>query len=282
MSLRSLVPVSRTLQAARPFSTSAPVCESRARVVARQKRNKVLAQRAAAASASAANRADPVLGSVPPAARSYNASPSTSASASAPRDLWPGCRLQRVLLSASEVWYSPPPNYSAGEAPMHFLPGINAADRALLFGAVPHATAALAFDAEDPTASAEAAVDQARQAEALMRALDLHNASKRGIEVVNRQRIVDEFGAKTASGGKDTGSSAVQAALLTHKIRSLHAHLESNVRDTQNRRALRLLVHERARVLAYARRRDGEQKYVALLGDLGLERSAVEGEISGL
>lgn len=38
--------------------------------------------------------------------------------------------------------------------------------------------------------------DQEKQVGAIKKILDLRNASKQGIEVVNRQRIIDEFGRK--------------------------------------------------------------------------------------
>lgn len=178
------------------------------------------------------------------------------------------------MLKAEDVWYTAPPNYAEGGEPREYLHGLSEADRELLFGAVPATTAELAFDADRPGTSAAAVADQARQTETMKRILDLRNASKPGIEAVNRQRIVEEFGAKPG----DTGSCPVQAALLTHQIRQLWAHVEKNKRDIHNRRALRLLIHKRARILQYYKRQD-EKAYDALLKDLGLHRSAVEGEI---
>lgn len=197
-----------------------------------------------------------------------------------PSALYRGSRLERTVLTAESVWYAPVPNYAAGEQPAQYLPGLSAADRELLFGAVPAATTALAFDPERPAQSAAIAADQEQQTETLRRILDLRNSDKEGIHVVNRQRIVEEFGRKTETGGLDTGSSEVQAALLTYKIRNLHEHLQTgkNSRDTANRRNLRLLVHKRAGVLKYFKRKD-EVAYDELLKDLGLTRRAVEGEI---
>ncbi len=48
-----------------------------------------------------------------------------------------------------------------------------------------------------------------KQSEMLMRILDLRNASKKGIEVVNRQKIVDAFG-----NGKGAGCFEVQGKSL--------------------------------------------------------------------
>ncbi len=73
--------------------------------------------------------------------------------------------------------------------------------------------------------------------------------------------------------------TSTSAALLTHRIRSLYDHLQSNTRDTQNQTQLRLMVHERARVLKYIRRKESEEAYLQLLRDIGVDRRAVEGEI---
>jgi small subunit ribosomal protein S15 len=54
--------------------------------------------------------------------------------------------------------------------------------------------------------------------------------------------------------------------------------LQANKRDVHNKRALRTLVHKRAKVLNYFRRKN-EVGYVELLEKLGLEREAVEGEV---
>ncbi|WOO82036.1 37S ribosomal protein S28, mitochondrial [Vanrija pseudolonga] len=249
----------------RLFSASAVASASSAKENARRKKAKMLAKRAAHDAQWAAEASDHALGSP------HSGDPSA---------LYNGSRLQRTVLTAESVWYAPLPNYAAGEEPAHYLPGLSAADKELLFGAVPAATTALAFDPERPAASAAVAADQEQQTETMRRILDLRNSDKEGIHVVNRQRIAEEFGRKTESGGLDTGSSEVQAALLTYKIRNLYEHLHTglNSRDTANRRNLRLLVHKRARVLKYFKRQD-EVAYDELLKDLGLTRRAVEGEI---
>jgi hypothetical protein len=70
--------------------------------------------------------------------------------------------------------------------------------------------------------------DQEKQVGAIKKILDLRNASKQGIEVVNRQRIIDEFGRKRIlaqdgtvgfEGEPQSGSSEVQGTywLLLHR-----------------------------------------------------------------
>lgn len=68
------------------------------------------------------------------------------------------------------------------------------------------------------------------------------------------------------------------AALLTQKIRNLHQHILQNPRDIHNKRPLRTLVHQRAKILKYLKRTQPGD-YDLVLRDLGLERRAVEGEL---
>ena len=68
------------------------------------------------------------------------------------------------------------------------------------------------------------------------------------------------------------------AALLTWKIRNLWDHLTKFKRDVSNRRRLRALVHQRAKLLRYLKRSDRD-RYDAVLERLGLEPGSVEGEL---
>ena len=68
------------------------------------------------------------------------------------------------------------------------------------------------------------------------------------------------------------------AALLTYRIRNIWSHLTKFKRDTANRRSLRRLVHERAKVLKYLRRKD-RNRYELALSRLALEPESVEGEL---
>lgn len=68
------------------------------------------------------------------------------------------------------------------------------------------------------------------------------------------------------------------AALLTMKIRKLWDHLQRNRRDVSNRRSIRQLVHQRAKILKYLKRLD-RGRYETVLGRLGIEEGAIEGEL---
>ena len=69
------------------------------------------------------------------------------------------------------------------------------------------------------------------------------------------------------------------AALLTMQIRNLWAHLSRCKKDVANIRSLRVLVHKRAKILRYLKKTDAD-RYERVLGRLGLEAEAVEGELN--
>lgn len=68
------------------------------------------------------------------------------------------------------------------------------------------------------------------------------------------------------------------AAILTLKIRNLWTHLLTFRADIANRRALRQMVHQRAKILKYLKRKDRD-RYEAVLPQLGLDPGSVEGEL---
>lgn len=70
---------------------------------------------------------------------------------------------------------------------------------------------------------------------------------------------------------KDTGSSEVQIALLTERIRHLTEHLRTAKHDNASRRGLLQMVGQRRRLLAYLHRRSPE-RYQEIIGRLGLRR----------
>jgi ribosomal protein S15 len=86
---------------------------------------------------------------------------------------------------------------------------------------------------------------------------------------------------KTPRAGPDTGSSEVQAAILTVKIRNLSRHLELIGRtDKHNKRNLRLLVHKRQKHLKYLKRKEkGGVRWRNIMDVLGLDDEAVQNEI---
>lgn len=67
-----------------------------------------------------------------------------------------------------------------------------------------------------------------------------------------KQSIVEQFGSNAA----DTGSTAVQIALINERIRQVSLHLKSFPKDFHSRHGLIKMVGNRKRFLTYLRRTD--------------------------
>ena len=78
-----------------------------------------------------------------------------------------------------------------------------------------------------------------------------------------KEKIVSKFGENNT----DTGSSSVQIALLTSRIRQLTEHVTNNKKDNNSRRGLVMLVGQRKRLMKYLRRKDLE-KYEKVVNEL--------------
>lgn len=272
------------------------------------------------------SRVDPVLGDIKaatygstrPGARSAEDTASAAAGTKYDDSL-----LKKVVLDRNELWYGPPATFPSREeieratsddgvfplkGPKHFAQNLTSeVDQDLLFKQLPEVSVQYELaDGQDMRSLSQAKRDalefgqsreqvrQAASSEQLQRVLDLRNADAKGIRTVNVRRIVEVFGpaATTPSGGLNTGSSEVQAAVLTHRIRLLAEHLDKNPRDIHNRKSIRTLVHKRASILKYMRKRAMKQdasegkeeganmkEYLAFLDRVGLDRRAVEGEV---
>ena len=82
------------------------------------------------------------------------------------------------------------------------------------------------------------------------------------------QEIVTQFGKDK----NDTGSSQVQVALLTARIRSLTDHVKINKNDNHSRRGLVLLVSQRKKLLKYMRRVNPDS-YLTVTNELSIRRN---------
>jgi len=82
-----------------------------------------------------------------------------------------------------------------------------------------------------------------------------------------KQEIVEKYGKDE----KDTGSSAVQVAMLTRRIEELSQHLQDHKKDHHGRRGLLMMVGKRKRLLSYIEKTDYEG-YKELIASLGLRR----------
>lgn len=83
----------------------------------------------------------------------------------------------------------------------------------------------------------------------------------------NKQEIVEKFGGN----GANTGSSDVQIALLTARIRDLQDHFKANPKDHASRRGLLKIVGQRRRLLKYVKNRDINH-YRELIKELNLRK----------
>ena len=76
---------------------------------------------------------------------------------------------------------------------------------------------------------------------------------------------------KYSKSDKDHGSTSVQVAIMTERIKQLTEHLKSNKKDQSTRRGLLKLVGKRKSLLQYLRSRN-EDGYKSLIKDLGIRR----------
>jgi ribosomal protein S15 len=167
-------------------------------------------------------------------------------------------------------------------------------------------------DSADPLVESEARRKHeeahSRATAALARIVSLANASQKDKTRANVTRCIDTFGRhktdltlkprlqpnpntlggkpleeKTPRAGPDTGSSEVQIAILTAKIRVLANQLEmkGGKKDKINKRNLRVMVHKRQKLLKYLRRKEhGGDRWQHLVNTLGLSEGTWQGEIS--
>ena len=83
-----------------------------------------------------------------------------------------------------------------------------------------------------------------------------------------KTKIISDFG----QNAQDTGSTAVQIALLTQRINDLNEkHCKVNAKDFSSRRGLVKLVCNRKRLLQYLMKKD-EAQYKQVIEKLGLRK----------
>ena len=87
------------------------------------------------------------------------------------------------------------------------------------------------------------------------------------VTVEQKKEIVKEFGETD----KDTGSTAVQIAILTKKINTLSEHFKVNKKDFHSQRGLLGMINNRRKLLKYLKEKN-QDKYSALIKKLGLRK----------
>ena len=88
-----------------------------------------------------------------------------------------------------------------------------------------------------------------------------------GDTTIDKEAIIKEFGLKDG----DTGSSEVQIALLTARVKHLTEHLRVNRKDFHSRRGLLMMAARRRKLLDYLKKND-LKGYKDLVEKLGLRR----------
>ncbi|KAI5917008.1 hypothetical protein F4810DRAFT_705244 [Camillea tinctor] len=139
--------------------------------------------------------------------------------------------------------------------------------------------------------------------EVLRRITHLDQGSAKDRRHANIRRCIDTFGRhetdqflrpralargqereeRPVRGGPDTGSSEVQIAILTSKIRIAANQLEKNrgYRDKVGQRDLRLMVHRRQKLLKYMHRKErGSDRWKHMIETLGLTEATWKGQIT--
>jgi small subunit ribosomal protein S15 len=76
---------------------------------------------------------------------------------------------------------------------------------------------------------------------------------------------------KYGKSANDTGSTSVQIALLTERIKDISGHLKANKKDNSSTRGLLKLVGQRRRLLSYLKKQD-LGNYNAILKSLDLRK----------
>lgn len=84
---------------------------------------------------------------------------------------------------------------------------------------------------------------------------------------MTKKEIVEKFGKNEL----DTGSSEVQVALLTERIKTLTEHLKVHFKDVHSRAGLLKLVGKRKRLLNYIKNRNIDE-YRELIEKLGIRK----------
>ena len=81
------------------------------------------------------------------------------------------------------------------------------------------------------------------------------------------EELVKEF----SGDDKNTGSSEVQIAIITEKIRNITEHLKINKKDNSGRRGLIVLVSQRRKLLNYIKK-NSAVRYKSIIEKLNIRK----------
>ena len=85
------------------------------------------------------------------------------------------------------------------------------------------------------------------------------------ISIEEKKEYVNKFGKDS----NDTGSSEVQIAILTHRIRELTEHVKIHKKDHHTRRGLVMLVAKRKKMMKYLMR-SNSKSYLNVIKELSI------------
>jgi small subunit ribosomal protein S15 len=85
------------------------------------------------------------------------------------------------------------------------------------------------------------------------------------MDTATKAQIIEEYGLKRG----DTGSSDVQIAILTSRIKELTEHLKMHPKDHHTRRGLKMMVEQRKKHMKYLNR-TAHDRYRELIKRLGI------------
>jgi len=87
------------------------------------------------------------------------------------------------------------------------------------------------------------------------------------VKTTKKKNLISTF----QSHKKDTGSSEVQIAILTEKVKELTKHLKTHQKDFHSRQGLFRMVSTRRRLLNYIKQKYPE-KYTSLINKLKIRK----------
>lgn len=97
--------------------------------------------------------------------------------------------------------------------------------------------------------------------------MSIDNASSLKVTKELKQSTIKEYAIHEG----DVGSSEVQVAILTLRIKNLTNHVKENKNDIHSKKGLLVLVEKRRRVLKYLKR-VSDERYQNLIKRLGLRK----------
>ena len=83
----------------------------------------------------------------------------------------------------------------------------------------------------------------------------------------SKKKFIDEF----SKNKNDTGSTSIQIAVITERIKNLTEHFKTHKKDNHSRQGLLKMVNLRRKLLDYVKSKD-QKRYEDLIKRLGLRR----------